>query len=327
MHYVELDVRHLSRWFRGEIGASGASALNVNGFTVYFSDRRTNRNANGDETGEFGVEDFVNPLDANGAGNTQLDEGEDVNGDNGLGRYGENAIAVANSDGAFTNAARPWTSLAATATVASAQQARLNRAVLFRRALKLTNGSLGNLVMPGLTIASENPVYVEGHYNASGAAGFGNGNAAAAVMADAVTLLSANWNDAVSLQNPHNPVARPAVTTWYRMAVLAGKGRSFPRPGGTPQDFGTDGGAHNFLRYIEDWGNDELRFRGALASFFFNRQAVGTYKCCVNVYAPPARIYDFDQNFRQPSLLPPNTPMFRDVNTTAFREVVRQGED
>jgi hypothetical protein len=326
MHYVELDVRNLGRWFRGEIGVSGASALNVNGYTVYFSDRRTNRNTNGDETGEFGVEDFVNPLDANGVGNTQLDEGEDVNSDNSLARYGENAIALPNSTLAFTGAARPWTSIAATATLTSAQQARLNRAVLFRRALKLVNGGLTNLVMPGLTVASENPVYVEGHYNAN-VAGFGNGNAAAAVMADAITLLSANWNDNNSLTAPHNPAARPASTTWYRMAVLSGKGLEFPRPGGTSQDFGTDGGAHNFLRYLEDWNGDDLRYRGAMASFFFNRQAVGAYKCCVNVYSPPTRVYEFDLNFRQPSLLPPNTPMFRDVNTTAFREVVRQGED
>ena len=29
---------------------------------------------------------------------------------------------------------------------------------------------------------------------------------------------------------------------------------NFPQPAGTGADFGTDGGVHNFLRYIEDWG-------------------------------------------------------------------------
>jgi hypothetical protein len=319
MQYVELDVRNLSRWFRGEIGVSGPNALNVNGFTVYFSDRRTNRNALGNETGEFGYEDFINPLDADGISNAVLDQGEDVDGDGSLDRYGENAIVVAGSTGNFTAAARPWTGV-------TAAEARYNRAVLFRRGLKLTNGSLGNIVMPGLTIASENPVYVEGHYNAN-AAGFGAGNAAAAVIADSVTLLSAAWNDETSLQQPNNPNNRNAVTTWYRMAILAGKGRSFPQPGGTAQDFGTDGGVHNFLRYLEDWSGTQLRYRGALASFFHNRQGTGTYKCCTNVYSPPARMYEFDLNFRQPSLLPPNTPMFRDVNTTAFRQVIRRGDE
>lgn len=318
MHYVELDVANLGRWFRGEIGASGANALNVNGFTVYFSDRRTNRNADGEETGEYGYEDFVNPLDGNGASNLTLDQGEDVDGDDTLDRYGENAIAVAGSTGNFTGAARPWTGV-------TASQARFNRAVLFRRALKIVNGALGNLVMPGLTIASENPAYVEGHYNAN-ADGFGDGNAASAIIADAVTLLSTAWRDEVSLQQPNNPGNRDAATTWYRVAILAGKGLSFPHPTGTEQDFGTDGGAHNFLRYLENWGGQTLNYRGAIASFFYNRQAVGTYKCCSNVYSPPARAYDFDLNFRSPSLLPPQTPMFRDVNTTAFRQVTRRGD-
>src|SRR5690606_14651776 len=140
-------------------------------------------------------------------------------------------------------------------TILTSAEARANRAVLFRRALKLTNGSLGSLPMPGLTIASENPVYVEGNYNANNS-GFGNPNSAAAVIADAVTLLSNQWSDRNSFMWPNSPGNRDAVTTWYRMAVLAGKGRSFPRPsaGSPPQDFGTDGGTHNFLRYLESWG-------------------------------------------------------------------------
>ena len=54
---------------------------------------------------------------------------------------------------------------------------------------------------------------------------------------------------------------------------------------------------------------------------------MGTYKCCNNVYGAPTRVYSFDQNFRTPALLPPQTPMFRDVNTTAFRQVVRRGDE
>ena len=47
--------------------------------------------------------------------------------------------------------------------------------------------------MPGLTVASENMVYVQGDFNAAG--GFGEPNAATAVISDGVTLLSNNWND------------------------------------------------------------------------------------------------------------------------------------
>jgi hypothetical protein len=318
MHYVELDVRNLSRWFRGEIGASGANARNVNGYTVYFSDRRTNRNAANQETGEYGFEDFVNPGSANGTPDGLLQQGEDVNGSGGLDTYGTVARVPAGAAVPLTANADPSTA------IDQAAIAQANRAILFRRALKLTNGGLGNIIAPGLTIASENPVYVQGNYNAN-AGGFGNPHVATAIIADAVTLLSNAWNDNASFIRPNDPARRPAVETWYRMAIIAGKGVAFPRPdnGNPPPDFGTDGGVHNFLRYLESWTNQRLNFRGAIASFYFNRQAVGTYKCCNNVYAPPARAYAFDTDFLTPNLLPPYTPMFRDLNTTGFTQVIR----
>jgi hypothetical protein len=149
---------------------------------------------------------------------------------------------------------------------------------------------------------------------------------ATAVLADAVTLLSNNWNDRNSFANPHrhdSSSERNATTTWYRLAIIAGKGPSFPQPSGTPQDFGTDGGAHNFLRYIEDWGGDTLNYRGSIASMFYSRQATGPYKCCDTVYAPPDRGYNFDTEFLTPALLPPHTPMFRDVNITGFAQIIK----
>lgn len=56
---------------------------------------------------------------------------------------------------------------------------------------------------------------------------------------------------------------------------------------------------------------------------FTSRQAVGTYKCCADVYTPPTRAFVFDTDFLIPALLPPRTPMFRDVNTTGFAQIVR----
>lgn len=317
MHYVDLNVLNLSRWFQGAIGMSGAGARNVNGFTVYFSDRRNNRNAANEETGEYGLEDFVNPENASGNPNGALDAGEDVNGTGVLDTYGQNPIVPPGAALPLDATARPWTPV-------TADVAQVNRAVLVRRALKLTNGALGNIIMPGLTVASENPVYVQGDYNAN-AAGFGTPNAATSVIADAVTFLSNAWNDNNLATAPNDPDGRPAATTWYRVAILSGKGPSFPLPtiGGPPQDFGTDGGVHNFLRYLESWNGDTLNFLGAIASFYFNRQAVSTYKCCNNVYEPPTRAYTFDLNFLQPDLLPPLTPMFRDINATGFIQVIR----
>ena len=314
MHYVELDVNNLDRWLQGTIGTSGPSVLDQNGFIVYFSDRRLNRDTFGNETGEYGFEDYVNPASSAGTPNGVLDTGEDVNGDGQLDTYGQFPIVPAGATAPLTAAARPT-------TLVDQDEAQTNLAILFRRALKLTNGGLGNVPMPGLTVTSENMVYVQGDFNASvGAGGFAEPNAATAIIADGVTLLSNNWNDMTSLQSPHNRSDRTGTTTWYRVAIVAGKGPSFPQPtaGSPPADFGTDGGTHNFLRYLERWSGQTLNYRGAIITFYYNRQALGTYKCCSNVYGPPVRAYVFDTDFLDPTLLPPGTPMFRDVNILGF---------
>ena len=239
MHYIELDVNNLSRWFRGVIGASGVNAMNTTGYVVYFSDRRTNRNAANQETAEYGFEDNVNLTDVtNGLPNNALDTGEDVNGNGTLDIYGETPILPPGASSPLDANARPWTHTGVTATIA-----RVNRPIFFRRALKLVNGatiSLGsNGGMPyGLAIASENPVYVQGDYNATGGT-FNGAHVAASVIADAVTLLSNSWNDHNSFNCPHSLdstcngglAGRAAATTWYRMAIIAGKGRPFPHPG------------------------------------------------------------------------------------------------
>ena len=85
---------------------------------------------------------------------------------------------------------------------------------------------------------------------------------------------------------------RTTTDTTYRVAVVGGKGIPFKQPtvGGPPQDFGTDGGAHNFLRYMENWGGT-LYYEGSIVSMYYNHQAVGTFKCCTTVYSPPTRAY------------------------------------
>jgi hypothetical protein len=327
MHYVELDVTNLARWFTGAIAGTGGNAIHETGYVVYFSDRRGNRNpATNTETAEFGSEDFVNPADiANGTPNGQLDAGEDVNGNNTLDTYGATPrLPTGSVWSPLDGTATPRTTAGVTATIA-----RKNRAIFFRRALKLVNGaafSLGNDTdgTPwGLAIASENPVYIKGNYNSTGGS-FNGAHLAASVLADAVTLLSNAWDDRNSFNSPNNPGGRASSNTWYRTAIIAGKGVPFPNidlADHGKRDFGTDGGVHNFLRYLEDWGGTQLNYMGSIVSLFFNRQATGTYKCCNNVYSPPTRGYNFDVEFLQPNLLPPKTPMFRDVNITGFTQM------
>ena len=149
MHYIELDVNNLRRWITGAIGASGTSVLNQNGFVVYFSDRRLNKDFVGNETGEWGFEDFVNPASGNGTPNGALDTGEDLNQNAILDVYGGVPQRVGNA---------PLNAAATPVTRVTMQEAQVNPAIFFRRALKVANGALNQVPMPGLTITSENPV-------------------------------------------------------------------------------------------------------------------------------------------------------------------------
>lgn len=341
MHYIEFDVDNYRRWLANLIGAgAGTNSQNVTGFVVYFSDRRGNKDAANLETGEFGWEDVVN-TNSTGTPNGTLQTGEDFNGNGTLQTYGNTprvtwTVAVPNGAASWgTGSAIDGTVNVHTSRV-NKVVARANRTPFFRRALKLVNGGLGALPSvgsQGLTIASENPVYIEGNYNACGAptancaaGGFGavgDAHRSAAVIADSVTLLSRSWNDMNSYNSPHNPAGRLANTTWYRTAIISGKGINFPHPGnGEFANFGSDGGAHNFLRFMENWSsnNPTIFYRGSMISFYYSRQAVGTWKCCVNIYTPPSRGASFDTEFLTPSLLPPRTPMFRDVNSTGFTQ-------
>ena len=331
------------------------------------------------ETGEYGWTDFVNPNTAAGCPSNALDTGEDLDGvglqytygadDSHItslgaapnpaqgvyGLYSVNMIGgalLANPSCAvpgYSTTNNVWPMMYA--SVANA--ARENPPMFFRRAVKVVNGrdltavgACPSGVSCGLTIATENPVYVEGDFNANSAGGGWNDpGIPTSIAADAVTLLSNNWNDANSFSGLNTAAGgnctsttsncgiysmtyRVGNTSWYRAAIIAGKGLSFPQPAGTGQDFGTDGGVHNFLRYIENWGtnNTTLWYRGSIVSLYYNRQATGTFKCCNIVYSPPGRGYNFDTSFLNPTLLPPRTPLFRDVNTTGFTRLMLPGQ-
>jgi Tfp pilus assembly protein PilX len=238
-----------------------------------------------------------------------------------------------------------------------------------RHALRLVDGGMdgaGNSYLPqppatkghGFTVASEQPVYVYGDYNSgfydpAWAGGNLTNNlttphSAAAIIADAVTLLSNppttkgaptagyGWTDWESFSYPYcAPVnnrpsncpagySRPGNNAYYRVAIATGKSIPFPKPSwGGPQDFGTDGGMHNFLRYLEDrsaGSNGTVRYLGSMISMFYSQYATGNFKCCNAVYGAPNRDYYFDTLFQDPNNLPPGTPEFQDVVSLSYHQ-------
>jgi hypothetical protein len=201
-----------------------------------------------------------------------------------------------------------------------------------RHVLKLVDGTLGNLPLAaagagGFSVGSENPVYINGDYNSNagdptwGGGADAAGEAAAGVIADAVTFLSDGWQDWNSiLTQPTNQAGRTATTSYYRVAIAAGKNINFPNPAGTNNDFGTDGGVHNFLRYLENWGGQTLNYKGSIANLYYATYGTGVYKCCNIVYSPPTRNYSFDSDFTLPTGIPPGTPEFRDIDNLSYRQ-------
>jgi len=241
-----------------------------------------------------------------------------------------------------------------------------------RHALRLVDGGMdgsGNSYLPhppagqtgdGFTVVSEQPVYVLGDYNTGKAdpywVSFPNGSpttphSAAAIIADAVTLLSnppetANlpaassglgWTDLESFTYPYCATSgngngncptsgpqywRPGNDTYYRVAIAAGKSIPFPQPSWGGQDFGTDGGMHNFLRYLENRGanGSTVHYLGSMISMYYSQYATGNFKCCDAVYGAPNRDYYFDTQFQNPNNLPPGTPEFQDVVSLSYHQ-------
>jgi hypothetical protein len=404
MYYVELDVANLAACLTGTAtgfttcGSAISNISNTTGYSVYFSDRRSERQDPNPPasvgttqtwTGGYGYDDFVNPTSGSGCPNGNLDTGEDVESDylNGVSQnpittttprtYGNilNPPAPATAPtglwpvpGSTTTYMMVWATMSAFESTATGpliaypltancgtsltwpfaaanrgEDVRENPPIFFRRALKLVNGysiSVGaasacNGVNCGLTVVSENPVYVQGDYNnnpttdATFATPSTDAHVGTSVIGDAVTLLSDNWNDVNSFAFPYYIANRAAVQTTYRTAVVSGKQVVFPLPTyATPTpdaDMGTDGGVHNFLRYIESWNGINSYYIGSLVSMYYNHQAVGIYKYNFaggSVYLAPARKYSFDLDFLTPAELPPLTPMLRDVNAIGFTQMI-----
>jgi Tfp pilus assembly protein PilX len=186
----------------------------------------------------------------------------------------------------------------------------------------------------GFTIVSENPVYIQGNYNTNGSDPFWSTataatptqtpHSAASIIADSVMVLSNSWNDFNSLLYPDVSGSRTmSAQAYYRTAISGGKSVPFPQPTWTnvANDFGTDGGMHNFLRYLESWGQT-LNYDGSLVSMYYSEYNTGTYKDGPggDVYAPPPRNYYFDVLFLTPSNLPPATPQFQDIDNLSYHQ-------
>ncbi len=113
-------------------------------------------------------------------------------------------------------------------------------------AVRLLNAA--TLPPGGLTIATDMPLYIKGNYNTVAKKG-------AAVLCDALTLLSPGWHDGNSALNMNTN--RIAQTMRINACVLTGHV-------GTPDGGAYSGGLENLFRFLENWDGKTLSYRGSI---------------------------------------------------------------
>ncbi len=172
-------------------------------------------------------------------------------------------------------------------------------AVTNEAGIRLINGQ--TLLPQGLTVVTPNPLYVKGNYNCpTSALGTTNtsGTLPASFAADAITILSANWNDA---NGAASYTTRPATNTTINAAFLTGIVE-------TTVATGASGGVENLPRLLEDWSSKTLTYNGSMVVMFDSLYAIGNFDGVTTYYAPPVRNWAFDQNYLDPTKFPPGTP-------------------
>jgi len=167
----------------------------------------------------------------------------------------------------------------------------------------------------GLTIATPMPLYVLGDYNIETNIGGGTSvlttNTAwtwpAALMGDAITILSSSWNDTgAAYQAGQTYSGRNAVNTTINAACLEGIVVSTSVSGTKHYS----GGLENFLRLLENWNGDTLQYNGSIVVMFPSVYATNFWvgPAGSGYYDKPIRQWGFDSNFKTPNGSPPCAP-------------------
>lgn len=192
-------------------------------------------------------------------------------------------------------------------------------------------GGIGVSADPtGITVATDQAMYVLGDFNRGTAAG-GVPRQPASLIGDSINVLSQRyWRNAAACVDfncrdgqsvlPLANANRLAQTTWINAAFLGGVDTT-PLNGGVAS---YNGGLENYPRMHEDWGGGSaLNYQGSFVSLgvpeHVNGAWCGTGAAC-NIYNPPTRNWNFDPGFNNAANLPPLTPRFVYVQQVLFTE-------
>lgn len=156
----------------------------------------------------------------------------------------------------------------------------------------------------GLTIVSNDPVYIQGDFNAVN-------QQPVAIIADAINVLSNAWSDDANSTKALDSF-RVAGPTTVNAAMISG---IVPTVGG---DY--SGGVENFPRLHERWTGKELWISGSFVSLWDSQIATGKWHNGAPYYRAPLRLWSYDQSFGDGSSLPPFTPMVVEMANEAWWE-------
>ena len=167
------------------------------------------------------------------------------------------------------------------------------------RAVRLVNRS--QLAAGGLTVATDNPLYIQGDYNTVN-------KQPASVLCDALNILSNSWNE----QNDNNAdwALRKASATEVNASIMTGFVRD------TSEEHGYCGGLENLPRFLENWTGIDFTYSGSITSLWYSQRATGDWKYGPPYYTAPNRIWSYDQDLLDSVNLPPGTPEPRVLRRT-----------
>ena len=180
----------------------------------------------------------------------------------------------------------------------------------------LPDGTNSSAPTAGLTVVSNNAAYIVGDYNTGGVPPVDSGSnlaaarnvtgytvQPAAIIADAVTVVSANWT-ASNYNSQSNVNSRTPTNTTINTALISG---IVPT-----SSTAYSGGVENFIRLLENWSGYRLTYYGSMINLYASQQATAPWGNS-NYYAAANRNWYFDTNFTDPTKLPPGTPSIRSI--------------
>lgn len=181
-------------------------------------------------------------------------------------------------------------------------------------AVRVVNGGMlpTQTAGKGFSLATAMPIYVWGDFNASNSFGSSLSQNSttytwpAALMGDAITVLSDSWTDSKSSNSVDYAVSKGST---INCACLEGIVESNPNNTlSESSSKGYSGGVENFLRLLEDWSSKALYYNGSIIVMFPSQYATNCWQQTGYYYSAPIRDWAFDTNFLVGSGLPPLTP-------------------